>query len=410
MNQLLHIQDLIHKVEEKTVTQQELDELLQWIDSEEGLQHAFWVCEQLGMSTDIYQTEYKDANNKNYANALANRVLSADKILSITQRKRKLLVQAIHKKYWPKMAAAVAACAIIAFSLWIYVSRSKQSNLQQVAKTSTNTAILPGGNKAILTLSNGKKIVLDSVSNGLLAKQGNINVLKLSSGQIVYKEAIKNVIETVHYNTMSTPRGGQYSIALPDGTKVWLNAASSITYPTMFSGNTRVVSITGEAYFEVAKNPNKPFIVKTPRDMQVQVLGTHFNINAYTDESTIKTTLLEGAVKVTSPHGLQRLVPGEQAQLAESGNLKLLKDVAVEDVVGWKEGIFDFNNADISSVMRQLSRWYDVDIHYEGSNIPTDLFSGIIRRDNSIQQVLKMLETTLRVNFAIKGKSIFVSS
>ncbi|MGF7232105.1 FecR family protein [Arachidicoccus sp.] len=406
MERLQRIKDLIQNGKDGTITTQELDELLKWIDSDEGVDNAFWFSEQLGVSTNIPLLEQNESM-RNYANVLADRILNADKLID----ESKSLQGRKNKTYWLKIAVGIAACAIITSFLWIYKSRIDYRNVQQVVKTTTSANILPGGNKAVLTLDNGKTIILDSATNGLLAKQGNTKVVKLASGQIAYKEeGASNQLQGIHYNTMTTPRGGQYAIELPDGTKVWLNAASSITYPTMFAANTREVSITGEAYFEVTKNPNKPFIVSTPRGMKVQVLGTHFNINAYKDENIIKTTLLEGAVRVTCANSLEKLVPGEQAQLTANGGLKLLKDVDVDDVIGWKKGVFDFNNADIASVMRQLSRWYDVDINYKVESMPTDLFSGIINRNNSIQQVLKMLETTLRVHFLIQGKSILVSN
>lgn len=263
---------------------------------------------------------------------------------------------------------------------------------------------LPGGDRAVLTLSDGRTILLDSASNGMLAHQGATDVIKKDDGQLVYNSADGQSNE-IAYNTLQTPRGGQYKITLPDGTKVWLNAASSLKYPVVFVGNERKVEITGEAYFEVAKDAAKPFKVQL-NNMEVEVLGTHFNINGYTDEDAVKTTLLEGKVKVLASNTAKYLAPGQQAQLKSSGNIDVTNDVNLEETVAWKDGNFQFESSDIKTVMRQLARWYDVEVSYKGTI--NKHFVGSISRDVKLSQVLSMLQQTGEVKFKIEGKNLIV--
>jgi ferric-dicitrate binding protein FerR (iron transport regulator) len=222
----------------------------------------------------------------------------------------------------------------------------------------------------------------------------------------VYNAIDKSVSDNSALNTITTPRGGQYQVVLPDGSKVWLNAASSIEFPTSFTGNTRNVSITGEAYFEVAKNAAKPFLVKTNRAV-IEVLGTHFNVMAYDDEAEMKTTLLEGAVKVKSGSTSNYLRHGQQAVLNATGQTRVLDDVDVDDATAWKNGIFQFNDAGIEVIMRQASRWYDVNVSYEGQ-IPVKQFTGRISRKVKASELLNMLAYT-GVKFRIEGKNIIVT-
>jgi ferric-dicitrate binding protein FerR (iron transport regulator) len=267
--------------------------------------------------------------------------------------------------------------------------------------------IKPGGQKAILTLSDGSKIVLDSAGNGLLTKQGGANIIKIANGQLQYIANQANSSETV-YNTMSTPVGGQYQLVLPDGSNVWLNSSSSITYPTSFSRNERGVQITGEAYFEVAHDKTKPFHVSV-NGMNVEVLGTHFNINSYDNESAIKTTLLEGKVKVTKGNASILIAPGQQA-VAEnlSNELTVKKDgVDLDQVIAWKNGKFIFLDDDIKSIMRQLERWYGITVSYS-ENVTNEEFVGIISRNVNLSQILDMLEKTGRVSFTIRDRNITV--
>jgi ferric-dicitrate binding protein FerR (iron transport regulator) len=304
-----------------------------------------------------------------------------------------------------RFAIAAAVIGLILFSA-VLLFNSKPS--KEFVKADINEQrfkddVLPGGDKAVLTLADGSTIVLDDVQNGTLAQQGNSKVIKLG-GKLTYDPANKNSKEIV-FNTISTPKGGQYQLELPDGSLVWLNSSSSIHFPTAFVAEERRVEITGEAYFEVAKNPDMPFIV-TVNDAEVRVIGTHFNINSYGDEDNIKTTLLEGAVKFVHGFNTNTLKPGQQSQLSTNGITKVVSNVDVEEVVAWKNGMFDFENAAIETVMRQLARWYDVEIEYKGKS--DDLFIAEMRRNIKLSDALKALELTGRVKFEIQGKRIIV--
>lgn len=269
-----------------------------------------------------------------------------------------------------------------------------------------------GENKAILTLGDGTKIILDDAKNGILANQGGNSVLKAAEGEVIYSflnEVKDPLIEEqntpVIYNTIETPKGGKFQIKLPDGSKVWLNAASSLRFPTVFNGSKRQVELKGEAYFEVSPDQSKVFEVNT-RNQVVQVLGTHFNINAYLDEPTVNTTLLEGSVRVSDlrTNISQLLKPGEQSKLSEQMEVINLKNT--NEAVAWKEGYFQFDEADIKTVMRQIERWYDVSVVYEG-DLPNYRFGGEIERNLSLLQVLKILEKT-KVHFRLEGREVIV--
>lgn len=297
-----------------------------------------------------------------------------------------------------------AACLLVLLGTGIAYYLLRSSSREQVA-VADKTDALPGSNRAILTLANGNTVVLDSAANGTLAQQGAASVQKLNNGQLAYYNNNKD--NSIVYNTLSTPRGGQYQLTLPDGTGVWLNAASSIRYPTSFSGSERKVEITGEAYLEVAQMANKPFKVIVNNQLHVQVLGTSFNINAYQDEHAIRTTLLSGRIQVASPDGTPLVLkPGNQASL-QSGRLTV-GEADGEQVLAWKNGYFHFDRADIQTIMRQVARWYDVEIIYE--DIPQKKFSGTIPRDVNVSKVFKILELTGNVHFSIKGNKVTVKS
>lgn len=292
---------------------------------------------------------------------------------------------------WKRVAAA-AAVILIAGAAWLMFHNSSMKPGDGQAKNSVAADIAPGREGAVLTLADGKKVVLDSLVSGLIANQQGTEVI-LDGKTLTYNAGRKSEIS---YNTMTTPRGRQFHVQLPDGTHVWLNAASSITYPTAFTGGTREVSMTGEAYFEVKKNAAKPFIVKTGKD-HIMVLGTHFNVNAYEDEPVVKTSLVEGSVKV----GQHILKPGEAFAEGRVIRTNLAEDLA------WKNGKFYFQAAKIEAIMRQISRWYDVDVAYEGKINRT--FYGTISRAVSVSGVLKLLEETGGVHFKIEGRKVFVS-
>lgn len=303
-----------------------------------------------------------------------------------------------------RIAAAASIIGLLLLGTFFWFNRGEQKEVAktEVRNNSVKNDALPGGDKAILTLADGSTIVLDDAQNGTLAQQGTTKVIKLG-GKLAYDPA--GTSKEVVYNTITTPRGGQHQIELPDGSQVWLNAASSLRFPTAFAGKERRVEISGEAYFEVAKNKSMPFVVSV-NGAEVQVLGTHFNIMAYKEEKTVKTTLLEGSVRFVSGNNASLLKPGQQSQLSKVGQVKVINGVDVDEVMAWKNGLFYFKNADIETVMRQLSRWYDVDIEYHGE-IKLKKFSGKIQRDLNLSEVLEGLKET-GIHFQIEGKKLIV--
>jgi transmembrane sensor len=264
-----------------------------------------------------------------------------------------------------------------------------------------NENILPGTDRAVLTLANGSTIELDSAKSGSLAQLGNSQIVKLNSSSPEYNKTRDGHLV---YNTLSTPAGGQYRVVLADGTRIWLNASSSLHFPISFSGKERLVKLTGEAYFEVANNADMPFKVKVG-EAEVQVLGTHFNIMAYENEKSINTTLLEGSVRVFSGAQQAIITPGQQTEITKTGGM-IVSQADVEEAVAWKNGFFEFNSFDIQQVMRQIARWYNVEIIYMGS-IPEGHFSGYLKRSNDIMQVLEILKLG-NVQVKIVGRKIMV--
>jgi ferric-dicitrate binding protein FerR (iron transport regulator) len=292
-------------------------------------------------------------------------------------------------------AAILLLLGVAGVTTWyIRHEAPKPDSLSQTERFKNEVA--PGHSGGVLTLSNGRQIVLDSTGNGVLAKDGNVQLVK-KDGQVSYEGATGQAL----YNHITTGNGQQWQLALNDGTKVWLNAASSISYPVAFAGADREVEITGEAYFEVGRDAAHPFHVKVGGQL-VEVLGTHFNINAYSDEGVIKTTLLEGSVKMQSAV----IEPGQQIQVSEGGKIKVVKDADTEQAVAWKNGLFQFDNADIQFVMRQIGRWYNVDIRYPGG-IPQRSFGGAMQRSLPLTKVLTLLEDN-NVKFTIEGNRINV--
>ncbi|OQP63898.1 hypothetical protein A3860_23490 [Niastella vici] len=301
-----------------------------------------------------------------------------------------------------RVAAAVLLILATAGGYWLSKKR-RESPLLSDNKPLIKHDLPPGGNKAILELADGSSIVLDSASNGTLSRQGATEISK-KDGMLAYNQAGKKQGEIL-FNTIKTPRGGQYQLKLADGTKVWLNAASSLRFPAAFSGNVRKVELTGEAYFEVAKNAKMPFIVQEG-GMSVQVLGTHFNVNGYDDEDAVRTTLLEGSVKVSKGGASVMLKPGEQTSVSHTSQLSQPIPVQTDEVMAWKNGLFYFNGENIAVIMRQLARWYDFDVTYEKP--VKEKFYVKINRNTNVSNVFKILETTGGAHFKIEGKKITV--
>ncbi|OAZ03464.1 FecR family protein [Flavobacterium succinicans] len=298
---------------------------------------------------------------------------------------------------WRRIAAAASVLLVLGIGFYKY---TKKTSTPTIVATEKNI-ITPGTSGAILTLADGSQIVLDSVANGVLANQ-NSAVISKKGGTLVYTPGNSN---TAAQNNMATPRGRQYQLVLSDGTKVWLNASSSITFPTTFIHKERRVAITGEAYFEVAKDKNHPFIV-TANDIEVKVLGTHFNINSYPEEKSTKTTLLEGSVLVSNKKEKSLLEPGQQATQSQTGTLNVKKLENLDEIIAWRKGLFYFSNTSLENVMQQISRWYDVNIVFE-KGVPARSFDGEISRELNLDQVLKILETN-NIHFKIEGKTIRV--
>jgi hypothetical protein len=312
----------------------------------------------------------------------------------------------------PRIAAVAAILLVVGLGVFFYTQRHLEGS--EATRDLLANDIKPGGNKAYLVLSNGKRLSLTDAANGELAKEAGVEITKTADGQVVYKT--ESDISGRHpefssgsrtsysnaLNTIETPRGGQYQIRLPDGSKVWLNAASKLIYPVSFTGRgQREVSLDGEAYFEIYKNKLQPFVVKS-KNQKVTVLGTHFNINSYSDEKDTKTTLLEGSVKVNDA----TLKPGEQATLAN--NQIKVTQVNTELALAWKNNQFMFESQHIESIMRMIARWYDVEIVYYGA-APTEKFGGSISKFQNVSKVLQILELTGSVHFKIEGKIIYVS-
>jgi hypothetical protein len=305
-------------------------------------------------------------------------------------------------------AAAAAVLIVVLSGLGYYLFYKPHAvRALTVIKTDPpkkyNDIAPPLVSKAVLTLADGKQVLLDSSGNGTIASQGNVSILKKSNGEIVYTGSAS---ADVGYNTLSLPKGSKpFRLVLADGTLVWLNAASSITYPTAFIGDTRKVAITGEAYFEVAKNTSMPFHV-SHSGVLVKVTGTHFNVNTYEDEKDVKVTLLEGAVDVLADGKSKRLRPGQQARVA-GGSMKMLDAVDINEVMAWKNGQFYFAGTNIKSIMRQIEKYYDVEVEYK-DNVPYQFVAKISRQVN-VSEFLQKLELTNLIHFKIEGKKIIVT-
>ncbi|MEO3404749.1 FecR domain-containing protein [Mucilaginibacter sp. CAU 1740] len=315
-----------------------------------------------------------------------------------------------NKKRWISYAAAI----LVLVGLGITLTQKHKENQQTLAANKPVKDLLPGTNKATLTLADGSTLVLDSNQHGKIANQQNVVIKADEDGKLVYEASRSEDLTkpnapalSLSMNVLTTPRGGQYQLVLPDGTKVWLNAASSLKYPAAFAGNERRVELNGEAYFEVSKDPSKPFFVKTA-NQTVAVLGTHFNINSYADESATKTTLLEGSVKVTGNNGQSvKIKPGEQA-INYANAISIKENVDTDEAIAWKNGKFMFKNTDLQTIMRQLSRWYDVDVEYQGK-VEQRHYMGRISRNVPVSQIFEILKTS-GLNFTINGRKIIVKS
>lgn len=304
-----------------------------------------------------------------------------------------------------RLAAAAAILLALLAGLWLFITPGKQPK-DGIAKT-TQPALQPPVDKAILTLADGQQIVLDKADSGAIAEENGVRIIKLNNGQLAYKDAAGKPAG-VTFNTLTTPRGGQYKILLPDGTAVWMNSASSLTYPTAFNEKERIVTLSGEAYFDVASNARQPFKVKVGQTT-VDVLGTGFNIHAYTDEPAITTTLVEGSIRVSNTiKGNTKadiLIPGQQA-IGSTGN-QVTRQANLRQVLSWKNGLFIFEDRKLAEVLREISRWYDIDIDMQAPPDDTN-YGGVINRNSPLPKVLELLERNGIRHFKIEGRKVVV--
>ena len=306
-------------------------------------------------------------------------------------------------KLWPMVAAAAIALFFVSFGLYFFKTGSETDSLNSLTESSA-----PGGNKAVLILANGKRIDLQDAKSGKLATEGDVLIKKAKDGQLIYdlSRSSASAGEEVTYNAIETPRSGTYQVILPDGSAVWLNAASRIKFPSSFNGRERRIELQGEAYFEVAKDVSKPFRVVS-KNQVIEVLGTHFNINSYSDEPFAKTTLLEGSVKVSSGGNTKIITPGEQAQVLGNGRINIVA-VDTEQVIAWKNGLFIFKREDLKMAMRQIARWYNVEIEY-GTDAPEVTLTGKIYRNVDLREALKSIGY-LGVRYSVKGRIVKIET
>ena len=388
MEKHLYFANLISRQITQGLTPDEQLELDAWLAADPSNQMGY-----NGLMEGDAQQSAIDFMNSLSVDAAWNKVSAASGINQSVPAVKKL--SSFRKRFaWGAVAAAVLAVSF-------FISRTE---MNQPGKSSTAPVeISPGGNKATLTLADGKVIALDDVSNGDIAAEGNVQVIKLD-GALQYNASNDNT--EISYNTIQTPRGGKYQLVMSDGTLVWLNAASSLRFPVAFKGNERAVELTGEAYFEVKKS-TKPFKVFLQNGSQIEVKGTAFNVNAYNDEEIMKATLVQGKINFLMQGKSQALVPGQQIRVRnEQAEIQVVEDVDVEEEIAWKNDLFIFKGMDVKSIMREISRWYDIDVIYK-VKINPETFSGIVSRKSNLSQVLKIMEEG-GVRFEIEGRTIIV--
>ncbi len=384
------IQHLLEKYRDKNFTETDWKQLENLLNNDQQKEEVIAALQE---AFDNVQ-EDEGFDEARFIPLLKN-ILDADKSLP------KARVRSVSNIKWLVVAASVVSIILTL----TYLLLINKNHVNDFAENVTPNLEAPVYTKAFVTLADGKTIGVNSVANGTIATQNNVDIFKTADGQIVYNPVFKNNGNIILFNTLTNPRGSTVvTITLNDGTKVWLNAGSSITYPVAFLENERNVFITGEAYFEVAKS-KRPFLVQA-RNMQTKVLGTHFNVTAYENDQVVKTTLVEGSVEIISGGNKIILSPGQQAQVLNT--IKVFNSANVDEVMAWKNGMFHFNSSDLQTIMRQIGEWYDVDIVYEGS-MSKETFSGIVTRNENISELLKILEEA-GFKFRIEGKKLIVMS
>ncbi|MHA4806784.1 FecR family protein [Flavitalea flava] len=397
------ITELFNRFFQGTITQEEKEVLTEWIQRSPDNEELFSLMRNSWQNFETRQSLPSDKAKK-----LLATILQKGKKEESKENKAEpvpALLVPIWSRKWYRIAAAVMIIGVVGAAGYIFQHRHGLSGTGQLQPSFAKKDVTPPSSvNAVLTLANGRKIILDSVANGTLAMQGGTGILKTEEGRIIY-QGRETTVE-LQYNTLTVPRGSRIaSITLSDGSKVWLNAGSSMTYPVAFSGSERKISITGEGYFEVAQNPSAPFIVSNG-DKEIKVLGTHFNVNAYEEESDMKVTLLEGSVKITAGAGNILLKPGQMAKVDQGLKIKMVRNANLPQVMAWKNGLFDFEGADIRTVMRELSRWYGVQVEYKDEI--TEKFYIETNRNANVTEVFKILETTGGVHFKVEVGKIIV--
>ncbi|HTI94159.1 MAG TPA: FecR domain-containing protein [Puia sp.] len=392
---------LLKQYLDNLITKGELAELLLHLEKEETSTELQTVLEKLIAQTPEavdYQEEHWEPLYQKVLQASILQEHGGNDVSGGSMKSRRF------DRRW--MMAAAAVLVLGTGFLWYQQQKVKLTAAAVLLATTHDLA--PGTNKATLTLADGTTIDLDAARNGVLGQQGKTRLVKSRDQQLVYQPDGRK--EEARYNLLTTPRGGQYQLQLPDGSRVWLNAATSLRYPTSFTGGDRVVELKGEAYFEIAADAKKPFKVKVLKGgaletepLQVEVLGTHFNIMDYDEEPAIRTTLLEGLVRVSKGGHTVLVRPGEQARLSGSDELRVMA-ADTEEAIAWKDGMFRFKDAGIGEVMRQLARWYDVEVVYV-NGVPRDRFQGEMYRNVNASKILKVLEAS-GVHFTVEGRKI----
>ncbi len=352
-------------------------------------------------NTELLQA-YIEESIKNGTNSYDIDAIRAEEIFQKVLHSQTEATTPVRSISYMKWAAAILI--ILSTAIYYLLLNKKTEDSPSLAQSKSQDVILPASNKAMLTLADGSVIPLDNISEKTLLSQGETNIIRLNDGSILYKAGVAEDT-VISYNTISTPKGGQYQIILPDSTHVWLNAASSIRFPTSFKNDTRTVELSGEAYFEVTENKTKPFLVKV-QESTITVLGTSFNINAYADEHDINTTLLEGSVKFDRNNIAKKINPGEQIIYNTLSNSMNIRDADIRQVMSWKNGFFEFDNMELSVIMRQIARWYDVELEFHRA-LPDLKLSGGISRKLTLQDLQKLMEAN-GVLFSIEGKKIIV--
>lgn len=352
---------------------------------------------------------YEEIISAQFADGVADETMLRKIWSEIKQRENELPASISLYSKWFRMVAAAVVLVMLGVAIW-WLTGNKTTPSPTAFENTQKDIDAPASARAIITLANGKQVYIDSAGNGLLATEGNVQVVKSEDGEIAYRSeaAVQSPQGEMLYNTITVPRGSRIvSLTLSDGSKVWLNSESSLRYPVTFAGNERRVQMEGEAYFEVQHDPSQPFLVAR-RDVQVKVLGTHFNVNAYADEDKIKVTLLEGSIQLKAAGNPEDIIirPGQQAQVDRDQPVYVTGNIDLDQVMAWKNGLFSFSGADLPAIMRQLSRWYNIEVSYAGA-VPSGTFEGKIGRDLSLTQLLNGLGST-RIHYRLEGSRLTI--